>query len=348
MYSQTNWFLGSPPKMPIPGLEGFYMHFGSAVQNTVAFIGYADTASPGGIKCIGTGVLVHHKGVGYLATARHVVEPIGDAPFLVRLNRSSGGSNMVMGEQVKWYYHPNETVDLAVMPFAATVGRGFECQYIPETDFLSDAVATEHGVDMGDICYTVGLFRYLTGNERNLPVLFTGHIALWNQADIPIWNEYKQKPEHVHGHLIQSHGLQGASGSPVFVRPGIQFGPLPLQDGSQGAVVMALQRKWLMGIFQAAWFLPPDEIQRAEIGAKKGDTVPVGLGVVVPCSRLIELFETEEIQDMRKKHVPIHFAKQASLKQGAETSKEAAPNPKHKEDFSRLLKSAAQKREPKD
>jgi hypothetical protein len=351
MYPQTNWILGNPPRLPIPGLEGFYMHVGSSIQHTVAFIGYEDSSAPGGISCVGTGVLVHHQGVGYLVTARHVVEPIGDAPFLVRVNRAkSGGSNMVLGEKIKWYFHPDETVDLAAMPFAATVGRGFECLYIPETDFMSEEVCKEHGIDVGDLCYTVGLFRYLTGNDRNLPVVFTGNVALWNAPDIPIWNQFKNKAEHVHGHLIQCYGLQGASGSPVFGRAGLQFGPLPLNDGTEETLVAALNKKWLLGIFQGAWFLPPDELLRAEIGAKAGDTVPVGLGIVVPCSRLLELFESDEVREMRSKQKPLKFAQQVTLEQDRrqKSKSDESANPTHKEDFSDLLREAARRREPKD
>lgn len=343
---QHRCFLGRVPKLPVPGMEGFYLHLGSSFQSAVAFIGHDDPHAPGGINCTGTGVLIAYQGAGYLVTARHVAQPIGDGPFLVRVNRhKSGGSNVVRGDQAQWYYHPDETVDLAALPFRATQGAGFECLFISENDLLTDAIAEEYGIDVGNECYTVGLFRYLTGSERNLPVVFTGHVALWNESGIPIWNKTKNRAELVHGHLIQSHGLQGASGSPVLVRAGISLQGVPLDSGEAANIILSFQKPWLLGIFQGAWFLPPDEIQRAAIGANAGDTVPVGLGIVVPCAKIIELLEIPEVVEMRKKSKPIGYAVQTS---DDKAKLQEPENAKHKEDFTRLLNAAAKTRESKD
>src|SRR6266404_2617738 len=132
-YPSRSWILGEPPKIPIPGMEGFGLRFHDPVINTVVFIGYSDPSSPGGIKCTGSGLLLTYQDEAYLVTARHVVASIAGAPFLVRTNRwKSGGSNVVVGDEVVWHYHQNESVDLAIAPFRAMNEHGFEAIYLNE------------------------------------------------------------------------------------------------------------------------------------------------------------------------------------------------------------------------
>jgi hypothetical protein len=50
--------------------------------------------------------------------------------------------------------------------------------------------------------------------------------------------------------------------------------------------------------------LPPDETAREEFGAKAGDAVPVGLGVVVQAPHIIEVLERDELQEQRSKEAP--------------------------------------------
>jgi hypothetical protein len=350
--TELKWFLGRPPRIPIPRMEGFSVHLGSSIQDTVAFLGFEDSSAPGEMRCFGTALLVHYKGFGYLVTARHVVEPLGDAPFLIRVNRiQSGIADVIRVENLDWKFHADETVDLSAISFDATHDRGFQCLYFFEDDILNDQMAKDEFIDIGDYCYTVGLFRYMSGYRRNDPVLFSGHIAFWNGEQIPIWNNYKRKKEFVNGHLVQSHALQGASGSPVFVRPAFGFSGVPFKGKSIGTI-MVQDRLFLMGIMQGAWFLPPDELLRSELGAGAGDTVPVGLGIVTPSSKVLELLEnTQDFQEMRKKNPPIQavklseFAKQTSLTEQTQNAQSIDANPKHREDFNSLLGAADVKKD---
>jgi len=284
------------------GIEGFYLRVPDTIQSTVAFIGYADKGAPGGIRCIGTGFLVAYDTGDYLVTCRHVAEPIDGAPFLVRLNRYDGnGSNAVVGDSVRWYFHPDKNIDLAVTPFHATPAQGYDCRTIPQDDFATDEFNKVRGVGIGDDCYTVGLFRYVTGKKANLPLVYSGTIALTSSEKIPTWNKQKNRMESVDGCLIQSQGIHGASGSPVFVRPCIlretllNGQKLTVQDQSAGL--------FLFGMVQGAWFLPPDAFLRAELGANSQDSVPVGVSIVVPIDRLVELLgDSPELIAMRGKN----------------------------------------------
>lgn len=282
------WFLGEPPHIPI-GIEGVRLHVGSTVQRTVAFIGVSHAGSAGGIHCTGTAFLMHYKGHGYIVTARHCVEEYEGREYLIRVNKGDHGANLLVMNK-RWHYHDDEAIDVAVCPMNLTVGRGFQCEYMTEDILLTETAMSS--VDVGQICYTVGLFRYIAGVERNLPLVYTGNIALFSETYIPVWLRGRQKAVKLWGSLIQTPGIHGASGSPVFVREPIVFG--------DDYMIVSRHIK-LFGVLASAWFLPPDPEGRAEFGAKVGDTVPVGLGVVVQAPRIIEVLEGEELRAQRER-----------------------------------------------
>lgn len=309
-----NLVLKSWPRIEMPGSPGFHMRIPDEIQSTVVFIGFEDNTAPGGISCKGTGFLVAYEGGSYLVTARHIAEPIGDTPFLVRLNRFDGsGSNKASGDMVKWFHHKDETVDLSVIPFAATNELGYKCMYITLEHFASEDIINKFNIGVGGDCYTVGLFRYVTGKKANLPLVYSATISLVSDEKISCWNKDKKRKEEVDGYLIQSQGIHGASGSPVFVRPTV-LKEEPLPDGTKILIQMQTQNLYLFGMVQGAWFLPPDAILRNEVGANQADSVPVGISIVVPFKRLVELLrDTKELCVMREKGQSYQLAQQISI-----------------------------------
>src|SRR5437764_14482248 len=84
-------------------------------------------------------------------------------------------------------------------------------------------------VGIGDLTYTVGLFRLLSGNKRNLPIVHSGIVSMMPSDErIPVrdW-----RPPHgrifVEGYLVETGSLEGLSGSPVFMHPTITVSALP-------------------------------------------------------------------------------------------------------------------------
>jgi hypothetical protein len=144
-----------------------------SVRQTVVFIGYpTDTVGKGGIDCIGTAFLLRHDGFPYLITARHVAEFVGDHPFLVRVNRLSGGADNLHNDNATWYYDPDPTVDVAVLPILGLLNENDHYYRFIDDEKESwwANKAWKYGVGIGDFCYTVGLFRVLSGREQNLSV----------------------------------------------------------------------------------------------------------------------------------------------------------------------------------
>lgn len=108
------------------GDSGFCMRFNRNARKCVVFLGFPDrTTVPEGIHCVGTGFLLLYQGGFYLITARHVAESLGDVGFCTRVNTKDGGSkNVEPDKQVKWIFHPDTTVDLAIVGFGISAILG--------------------------------------------------------------------------------------------------------------------------------------------------------------------------------------------------------------------------------
>jgi hypothetical protein len=335
-------FLGEPPIIPIPGSKGFRMHIGGNITNSVVFIGFEDDRSPSGIECLGTGFLVGYDDVGYLVTARHVAKLIDGSPFAVRLNRvGEDKSDLIRGDLLRWDYHPDPTVDLAVIELTATREIGFKAIYLHKQMLMDEDTKRRHPFDVGDLCYTCGLFHFVSGKNRNLPLVYSGNIALMPSRDetIPIGTE-SGGIDNVEAYLIESGAIKGASGSPVFVRPSFSITEIPPSLGMPSPIV-AESDFYLLGIYVGAWFLPADAALRMAVRAREQDIVPVGLGIVVPSEKLIELLEGEPVRRPRNEKLRLRSASQTALPVTVGADAAASGNPSHREDFTALLNAAA-------
>jgi len=172
------------------------MRIEDTVRHTVVFIGYpTDDPAKGGIECIGTAFLLRHGGFPYLITARHVAEYVGADPFLLRINRIDGSADNLLLDEADWHYDSDPTVDVAVLPIPDLIREDqHHVRFIEdEKESWWSNKAWKYGVGIGDFCYTIGLFRVLSGNKQNLPVVHFGTIAR------PIYVMMRSgSPAHVH------------------------------------------------------------------------------------------------------------------------------------------------------
>jgi hypothetical protein len=101
----------------------------------------------------------------------------------------------------------------------------------------------------------------------------------------------------VEGYLVESQSLDGLSGSPVFVRPELNLNfsnslrpgpdnPMPETKPEISAVRNAVK---FLGLWQGAWDAPPDEVLAVQTG--RDVRVSVGMGIVVPYERIIDVLE---------------------------------------------------------
>jgi hypothetical protein len=338
------WRLASCP--------GFVMRFNRDVRKSVVFLGYPDfSKGPNGIRCEGTGFLLLYKNTPYLVTARHVADLLGETGCVARINKNDGTSANVDGDIVRWYFHPDRNVDVALTPFGILPEWGFDSLYLEERMILTQEKTNTDYVELGDLCYTVGLFRVLVGDQRNLPVVHTGNLARM-AGEEPIRLLDKTAPsgrQLVDGFLVETQSLSGLSGAPVFVRRSIRLGITGTPEGSTIAepleLVVYKDEVSLLGIWQADWEAPAGEVIAVDRG--KEITVPVGMGVVVPATKIVDVLEMAELKQMREEAAKRRANNEAAVPQSV--SGHGAPhatdeNPTHLEDFNRLVDVAARKR----
>jgi hypothetical protein len=284
------------------------MRFNREARKCVVFLGYPDwEGGANAIRCEGTGFLLQYRGGFHLVTARHVAESLGDVGWATRVNRLDGTCALIEAENVPWVFHPDHTVDIAICGFMLSRAAGYDFFYVDGDILLLQAAqeASADWVEVGDICYTVGLWRLLEGKGRNLPIVHTGNIArLAGEEPIPV--QSKNQPsgrELVDGYLVEAQTLRGLSGSPVFIRPSLRLSmdarradPFGAPDEKLELMAYHEQVK-LLGLWQAAWDAPSDQIMTAELGRQ--NTVPVGMGIVVPASKIIEVLESTVMYEKR-------------------------------------------------
>lgn len=268
------------------------------LRRCVLFLGY-EGQKEDEIEVVGTGFVIAYGGYSYTVTAGHVAKGLGGDPFVVRVNeRTSGRGVNFHVDDADWYFHPNfPEVDLAILPGAPqdlNDPNRFELASLGNDFILSpdEFERREHGP--GDRVHIVGLFRLLYGKKRNLPIVHTGWIAMVPDDEaIPVCNG--DKTIHVNGYLVEAQTLHGLSGAPVFVE---QTWRHKIADDQVAKV-----DTWtsLLGVWQAAWAAPPDDILAREMGQKTGVAVPVGMGIVVPAIRIVELLDTPDLAKMRDK-----------------------------------------------
>jgi hypothetical protein len=157
-------------------------------------------------------------------------------------------------------------------------------------------------VGVGDQAYVVGLFWLLHGKARNLPVVHTGNIALLpGDERIPVrdWESPDENRRRwVEGYLVEAQGLSGLSGAPVFVRPTFISPSFDVPDVGQLMARLPRLDLLLLGLWQGAWDAKTDDILSIDRGRQM--RVPVGMGVVVPATKLIEVLEMPKLRQKRE------------------------------------------------
>jgi hypothetical protein len=333
------------------------------LRKAVVFFGHRDDSpGKGGIRCIGTGFLVAYEEFGYLVTAKHLAQGLGSDPFLLRINKKDGTSENLMPDGAEWAEHPDPSVDVAAIPFNIPASSLYEATYLPHTMMLTEERSDDIGI--GDTTYTIGLFHFMSGERRNLPIVHQGAISLM-PGDETIPMRGRDGVLRVRGYLIETQGMPGLSGSPVFVRPTVAVSRLsnfiPDPRYPMMAAMMAYAPRGdvrLLGLWQGSWDAPPDQVMAIQSG--QSVRVPVGMGIVVPAQRIEETLQIPGLQEMRERirkkrqeesaapldSIPIASPVASSSKEGGPVSDDAEPN--RRERFTAPLNAAVRKPGSKD
>lgn len=276
------------------------MRMADGIQDCVVFVGH-EPNGPGTFIAHGTAFFVVHDGYIFLVTAQHIAGTLGDVPFHVRFNLKAGGTEAVHIDPLayhphpSWYFHPDPAVDMAVMPMRIPRER-FAMKAIPSSMIPSIEDEAEYRIGPGDLCYAVGLFRPLQGEQRNIPVVHTGNVALMAGAErVPISDWRRGGRIMADAHLVVLQNLRGLSGSPVFVRPCYS----QAMQGPRGdvAVLQYSASLALLGVWSGSWEAEADEL--LALNHRNAARVPVGFGTVTPSHYLREILDLPEMVWLR-------------------------------------------------
>ena len=229
------------------------------------------------------------KGVLHFVTAKHVAIALENGEAAIAMNGKDGlpiwGKNTT---QVPWFYHPDEAVDVAVLPMGSARIHDYDYQEISTNMFITAQRSSEYGIGVGDEIVCLGLFSPFIGNQRFTPIARSGIIAMMPDGELP-------HPQflRMEAYLIESRSRGGLSGSPVFVRHTIH----PEAVNSEGKTIRfsASSDFHLLGLLSGHW-------EEASSSSGAGN-VNMGLSLVVPASKILETLLHPDLVTIRQQAI---------------------------------------------
>jgi hypothetical protein len=243
---------------------------GTAILGGTGF--YISRLMPGHpVQDLGDGRKLCTGALNYFITARHVVEQVrqlGAEELFVRNNLKSGGWAYLPCALSCFTYHPDPTVDLAVVH--TTDGLpDFEISPWILDETPADDLIARHNIGVGTGVSIIGLFRHHTGTERNLPIVRTGNIAAMPEERV------STKMGAMDAMLIEARSVGGLSGSPVFANLGRSQTRVNSNISTPNDFIAGTH---LIGVMHGHYDENAD-----------GEKVNVGIGIVTPVAKLLEI-----------------------------------------------------------
>ena len=269
------------------------------VRKCVAFVGYKNAE---GMKWAGTAFFVAmqipytDRSFGFAVTAKHVIDGIRrkstDKRVYLRLNFKDADASFSSTELDEWKTHPNDpSVDVAVMKFFIP-GDVTDHLYFGSQDFARKDVIKNEGIDIGEEVFFAGLFYGHTGRKKNIPIIRVGNISAMPEEPV-----YTPEFGDIEAYLVEARSIGGLSGSPVFVHLG-------LVRNVDGRVQFATRKEgpyWLLGLMHGHWDVSLLEIDSPQLDDNTSEKVNVGIGVVVPAYKILEVMNQPLFVEMRRK-----------------------------------------------
>jgi|SRR5699024_1342627 len=221
-----------------------------------------------------------------IVTNKHVVKNARQGRFLITLADSSGGPDstrylpvMVEDFEKQWINHPEQDVDLCILPIGAIFNElsetnkepffiGIDKNIMPTKEQLSSLGALEDIVMIG---YPNGIWD----SVNNLPILRKGTTATHPNKD------YNGKEEF----MIDAACFPGSSGSPVFIYNEGAYGNGP-------GLIMGSRLRFLGILYAGPQFTAQGEIHVVNIPTDNREVVlsriPNNLGLIIKAEKLLD------------------------------------------------------------
>lgn len=175
----------------------------------------------------GTGFLVSVEAekdpsayVGYLVTARHVLQNHKKEfyPMVsVRINTHDNKSKYLDIDlnKTEIFTHNDIDVDIAVISISLNKEM-FDYKLIPENIIPNQEITEKLQISEGDEVFFAGLFENHYGQQKNMPILRFGRVALISDEKIEYKEDKGASPKFLDLYLLECEAYRGNSGSPVF------------------------------------------------------------------------------------------------------------------------------------
>lgn len=232
----------------------------------------------------------------YVVTAKHLIAKIREKDLrdvYLRINTLSG-FQWVATPIEEWIEHPDDyTLDASVYPFSLP-REMFEYKTIPMSMIVTQQVVTDYSIGVGEDIFLTGLFSKHVGNKKNIPIVRTGTIAVMADPDELVEVNIMGRRYEIEAYLIESRSIGGLSGSPVFASLGIMS--LATKKSRHGEL-------FLLGIVHGHWRIEvrPDEYEEDATSLPIEEMVNMGIAIVTPAYKVLELLEQPFLVDMRQR-----------------------------------------------
>jgi len=293
--------LGGTPRLLMVDEDDPIMEVPPEVKDCVVFLLGASKKHGGTRRVAGTAFFVQvstaedAEGTAiYLVTARHVVDDIKeksiDGIVWVRINNPDEGCSEVGIEAKKWVSHPTDnSVDVAAVLWQS---NAFMIRTVPKSMAVTELVMKKENFSLGDEVFITGLFKMHYGTTKNVPIVRVGNVAMIDKEPI----QTKRGP--MEGYLIEARSIGGLSGSPVFIHvPPMRFGianALSVTGLDAGKPPF-----FWFGLIHGHWDAQ-DSLPDTLVEDAIGDTINMGIAVVVPATKVLEVLDQEQFVKQRK------------------------------------------------
>jgi hypothetical protein len=236
----------------------------------------------------------HGTRFAYSVTARHVVDFVrersDDQRVTFRVNRNNGGIEYVDTSVDDWRFHSDPAVDIAVLPGIPHDHDegGLDIRSWSLEAAATDAEIARNQIGPGDEVFITGLFANHYGQDRNIPIVRIGNIAAMPEERV------KTALGATEAYLIEARSIGGLSGSPAFAH----LGMTRMIDGKRMHAPSNEGVCFLLGLVHGHYDV---EINDVKTAALTDERINMGIAIVIPVQKIIDVVRNEEFAEMRKK-----------------------------------------------
>jgi hypothetical protein len=276
----------------------------------------------------------------FFVTAKHVASDLEDRDIYFLVNKKSGGIMRLTANGRPWFFHPtDDSADVAIIsvdvdPQADIMGIMVE-DFVTADDLANSQGPSSQRVGVGDEVFATGLFTAAPGSSRILPIVRHGDLAMIPSEQIETELGYADV------YLVEARSIGGLSGSPVWVRTHIQL--VVKHEGKLKPANIVGPGKFL-GLMHGHWDIKESDINKALIVHDRKRGVNLGIGIVVPASKIRETIYQPLLVALRKEMEEM-LAKQSVPGTDSVKGKDKEPLVFTKDDFETALKKVSRKKQ---